>query len=134
MARYKVPQNIDLQDKIFGPLTLFQFLYVLGGGMIFYVFFKNQQTILMIFVGIPAFLIGIALAFIKVNDQPFTKFIVSFVSFSLGVKKRIWRKTGQTATAEITPDKEVKKVKAPTKNLSVNDINQIAQILDNKKF
>lgn len=134
MARYKVPQNIDLQDKIFGPLTLFQFLYVLAGGMIFYVFFKSQQTILMIFVGIPALLIGIALAFIKVNDQPFTKFIVSYVSFMLGVKKKIWRKTGQTATAEITPDKTIKKTKTPVKSLSANDIAQIAKMLDNKKY
>ena len=102
--------------------------------MIFYVFFKSQQTILMIFVGIPALLVGIAFAFIKVNDQPFTKFIVSYVGYMLGVKKKIWRKSGQTATAEITPDKAIKKTKALGKSLSPSDIAQIAKMLDNKKY
>jgi hypothetical protein len=44
MKQFHVPQFIEVEDKIFGPLTLKQFLYVIGGaGIVFimYAFLRN---------------------------------------------------------------------------------------------
>ena len=38
--QYKIPQNIDVEDKILGPFTLKQFLYIMVGGILIYVFFN----------------------------------------------------------------------------------------------
>lgn len=129
--QYKVPQNIDLADKIFGPLTLFQFLYLLAGGMILYVFIKAQMIILAVLVGGPALLIALAFAFVKINNQPFSKFVFSFISYSLGEKKRLWRKGGQTTEPEIILTGETaKKQPAKTQRLNPADFAKLANVLD----
>ena len=41
--QFQVPQGIDMEDKIVGPLTLIQFLYLLVGGVIDYLLFLNLK-------------------------------------------------------------------------------------------
>jgi len=90
--RYKVPQNIDLEDKVIGPLTLKQFIYLLAGGMIDYIFYKSIQHwsvwLLMIIVS----LIVLTFAFVKVQEQDFSYFLSSFFNFLLSPKTYVWHK------------------------------------------
>ena len=76
--QYKVPQNIDIQDKIFGPFTLAQFLYMLGGGAIIYILFAalgSTNFTLFVVVSLPIALLTIALVLVKVNDRSFLTFV-----------------------------------------------------------
>ena len=58
--RYQVPQFIDVEDKIFGPLTLKQFLYVAGGSGFSFIIWSILPTYLAIPIALPilGFFIG----------------------------------------------------------------------------
>jgi hypothetical protein len=94
--RYNVPQFIDIEDKIFGPLTFKEAIFsaggVAGGFAIFYILGKISTEIPIIFkltVAAPIVALGLALAFIKINKRPFIFFMESFFKYTLGSKRYI---------------------------------------------
>ncbi len=68
--QYKVPQFIDVEDKIFGPLTFKQFLYLGGAGGISLIFITLLPLWLAIPLMLPFAALGGGLAFYKVDDRP----------------------------------------------------------------
>ena len=90
--RFEVPQFIEIEDKIFGPLTWRQFVYV-GGGVGFGVtLFLIASFPLFLFLGLPVALLAGALAFYPVNNRPFSFFLQSMVNYVGGTKLYIWRR------------------------------------------
>lgn len=91
--RFQVPQFIEIEDKIFGPLTLKQFIYLAGGGGISYVVYSiiPYFTFALFFI-IPIMLFSVALAFYKFNGKPFIFVVESAVKFTLGNKLYLWQK------------------------------------------
>ena len=70
--RFEVPQFIEIEDKIFGPLTWRQFLYLGGGvGMSVVMFFTLPFLAFVIF-GLPLAILSGALAFYPINNRPFS--------------------------------------------------------------
>ncbi len=100
--RYQVPQFIEVEDKIFGPLTFKQFVYIVGGGGMAFVFYK----FLNFFIAIPFIAaslgLGFALAFYKVNGKPFINVMESAFRYSLGNKLYIWHKTDRKVESKTT--------------------------------
>jgi hypothetical protein len=91
--QYQVPQFIEIEDKIFGPLTFKQFLYVGGGAAIGFIFWMTTPKIIAIIIGAPLVGFFMAAAFYKVNGRPFLMFIEGAVRYALSSKLYIWRKT-----------------------------------------
>jgi hypothetical protein len=89
--QFQVPQFIDIEDKIVGPLTLKQFLYLAAGfGIIFILYFYIKFIIwLMLSAIIGAF--AIALAFLKINGQAFPKIVTNAIKFYLRPQIYIWQ-------------------------------------------
>ena len=88
--RFEVPQFIDIEDKIFGPLTWKQFLYLGGGvGMGVVLFFINK--IVFLFIGLPLAILAGALAFYPVNNRPFSFFLEAIFNYLKGSKLYLWR-------------------------------------------
>lgn len=90
--RYQVPQFIEIESKIIGPLTIKQFIYLAGGAGMAFIFY----TILPLYIGI-FFIAGIvvlspALAFYKVNNKPFIDFLESAFIYYTKSKLYIWKK------------------------------------------
>ncbi len=90
--RFQVPQYIEVEDKIFGPLTFKQFIYVAGAIGIAVVFFSLLPKFVAILLSIPVVALGAALAFFKVNDRPFTLIMEDFFKFYIGSRLYIWKK------------------------------------------
>src|SRR3990167_11407256 len=90
--RFQVPQFIEVEDKIFGPLTFKQFIYVAGGVGVFVILLIVLPTFLAILIGLPIVIFGAALAFYKVNDKPFINLVEAFFKFHTTNKLYIWRK------------------------------------------
>ena len=90
--QFKVPQFIDMEDKIVGPLTLKQFAYILGaGGFSFLLWtFIPIKIIAVIFI-IPVGGFFLALAFVKINDRPFMDTVESAFSYYTNSKIYTWR-------------------------------------------
>ncbi|MDZ4248276.1 MAG: PrgI family protein [Patescibacteria group bacterium] len=94
-ASYKIPQNVELEDKIIGPFTLRQFLYLLGGGLVTFVSFSTVYTASQAAFFVIAFFTWTfvtAFVFIKPYDQSFLKFITSFINFSTRPSRRAWKR------------------------------------------
>lgn len=93
--RFEVPQFIDIEDKIFGPLTWRQFLYLGGGVGMGVVLFFVANIIVFILVGLPLAVLAGALAFYPVNNRPFSFFLEAIVNYFQGTKLYLWRQKEQ---------------------------------------
>lgn len=90
--RFQVPQFIEVEDKIFGPLTFKQFIYVGGGAGIAAVLFILLPNLLAFFISAPIVIFALALAFFKVNEKPFIHVVEAFFKYTFGSKLYIWKK------------------------------------------
>src|SRR3954470_17813630 len=88
--QFQVPQFIEVEDKIFGPLTFKQFIYVLGGLGAAYILWR----VLPIYVAAPFILVvgglAAALAFFQFNGRPFILGLESAFYFFFGSKLYLW--------------------------------------------
>ena len=90
--RFQVPQFIEVEDKLFGPLTFKQFIYVAGAVGICVVLFTLLPTFIAILLSVPIAVFGAALAFYKVNDRPFVNVVEDFFHYSTAAKLYVWKK------------------------------------------
>jgi len=95
MAQYQVPQFIEIEDKIFGPLTLKQFLYLAGGGGLCLMFFTLLPIWLAVPLMIPVLVLAAALAFYQINGRPFIHSMEHAFGYFFGSKLYLWRQREQ---------------------------------------
>lgn len=102
--QYQVPQFIEIEDKIFGPLTLKQFLYLAGGGGLCLLFFTLLPLYFAVLCMLPVIALSLALAFYKVNDRPFIVVIEHAVGYFFGHKLYLWKqRVGPSAEQKAAP-------------------------------
>src|SRR6185436_10842825 len=101
---FQVPQFIEIEDKIFGPLTFKQFVYLAGGaGIAFMEWVYIPYHIIALFFVIPTATFALALAFYKVNQRPFIAIVESAFKYSLTRKLYIWKRTEKPAQVAPNP-------------------------------
>ena len=90
--RFQVPQFIEVEDKIFGPLTIKQFIYLLGGGgACFIVYSFVGSLFISIILCLPIIALTLALAFYKINNKPFINVVEAAFNYYSGNKLYIWK-------------------------------------------
>ncbi len=102
--RFQVPQFIDVEDKIFGPLTIKQFIYLLGGAgisFIIYTFIKNIVIDAILIVPVIGF--ALALAFYKINNKPFINVVEAAFNYYFNNKLYIWKKVDKPIVSKAAP-------------------------------
>ncbi|MCF6276257.1 MAG: PrgI family protein [Candidatus Magasanikbacteria bacterium] len=90
--QFVVPQFIDVEDKIFGPVTTRQFLILLVTALILFIIFKLADIVLF---GLLTLLLGgfsLVVAFVKVNGQAFHYFILNIFQTLKKPGLRVWKK------------------------------------------
>lgn len=102
--RFQTPQFIEIEDKIVGPLTIKQFVYLAGGaGMCFALYRFLPLFIAIIFI-VPVVALALALAFYRINNKPFITVLEAMVKFITNSRLYIWKKEERNATtAPTTP-------------------------------
>lgn len=117
--QFQVPQFIDIEDKIMGPLTLKQFLYLAGAGGFSFILFFSLQTWLWIGVTIIMGITAATFAFVKYNGQPMPKVFASAIKFLWLPKFYLWRYTAPKNSLPTIPSLPKKEgvTKNPLKNL-----------------
>ncbi len=100
--RFEVPQFIEIEDKIIGPLTWKQFVYLAGGAGILVIMYLTLPFIFTIMFGLPLGALSASLAFQKVNNRPFSSFLESSVGYFTKNKLYLWRKEEAQAIIEKT--------------------------------
>lgn len=128
MAVYKVPQNVEADDKLIGPFSFRQFIYliivVLAGVAAWGL---AQLFIGLVIIPLPIIVFFGALALPLRKDQPMEVYLAAIVSFQLKPRKRLWDPDGVDSMIEITAPRTV----APTltKTISQADAEQRIQYL-----
>src|ERR1700753_1601510 len=88
--QFQVPQFIEVEDKIFGPLTFKQFVYILGGLGASYMAWR----VLPLFIAGPVILAvaggAASLAFLEYNGRPFIVSVESAFYFFVHPKLYLW--------------------------------------------
>lgn len=102
---YQVPQFIEVEDKIIGPLTLRQFIYVAGAAGLCVVFITYLNIVIALLLSIPTVALAAALAFYKVNGKPFIELLEAGFNYYTGAKFFLWKHqepkdAGKNAAAE----------------------------------
>jgi len=107
MDQFTVPQFIEHEPKIVGPLTFKQFIYIGVAGAICFVFYFTTPFFIFVLATIVIMLGGFALAFLKSGGRSLPIVLKNFFSFSVAPKMYLWKqKTG-------LPPKIVKTAPAP---------------------
>ena len=136
--RFQVPQFIEIEDKIFGPLTLKQFIYLAGAGGVLFILLRIFPVVIAVFIAIPVVALAAALAFYKINKRPFVLVLESAFKYMLSNRLYIWKsKDIKKIIAEknkaggIISSKAESEVSIP--KLSGNKLKDIAWSLDIKE-
>ena len=89
---YQVPQFIEVEDKIVGPLSLKQFIYLAGGAGFAVLTFFYLPFLLWVIFAAPVVALALALAFYKMNGKPFIEILEAAFSYYISGKLFLWRK------------------------------------------
>ncbi len=129
--RFQIPQFIDVEDKIFGPFTLKQFIYLAGGASVAVVCVTFFGLFFGLLLASPIVILALALAFYRINNRPFIDIVESAFKYFLGEKLYIWKKTKpEEETAQV---KETKYSSLVVPNLSKSKLRDLNWQLDVKK-
>lgn len=132
--QFKVPQFLDIEDKIFGPFTFKQFVYLAGGAGIAYFLFKALGLLVGL---IPiAIVVGLALAlaFYRPNNKPFVDLVEASFRYLIQNKLYIWqqRKVKKQIKKEELPKLQKEENETEVNRSRIKDLSWSLDVLDNK--
>jgi len=132
--QFKVPQNIDMQDRILGPLTMVQFIYAVIGGGICYAIFSTVPKPFSFVLITPITLFVAALIFLKINERPFLDFLISLSAFMTAPKNRVWHHdVASNLSVEVYQSKSTNQNNnIQTKQFSHEQLQEMAKRIDQK--
>jgi hypothetical protein len=129
--KFQIPQFIEVEDKIFGPFTLKQFIYLAGGASIAVASVLMFGTFLGLLIAAPIVAAALALAFYKINNRPFVNFLESAFHYAAKDKLYIWKKEEPKEGDEVEAEKKYSSIVVP--NLSESKLKDMNWELDVKK-
>lgn len=92
MNQFIVPQFIDVEPKILGPLSVRQFVLSVTGGVIVFLSFKYADFTFFLFMTVVIAGIVFLFGFLKVNGAPFHVFLLNLLTNFRKPKLRVWNK------------------------------------------
>ena len=132
--QYQVPQFVNLEDRIIGPLTLKQFLYLAFAGALLFVFWFLFAFYIWIIIAMPIVALAAAFAFLKINDRPFVYFFLAFLRYFTKPKLYIFSTTPEKMKKEpeIAPQPELASAKtaAGEEKITHSKLKELALKLD----
>lgn len=92
MRQFQVPQFITIEDKVIGPFTIKQFLYLAAGAALVGVTYYFFQLIVVIPVAVIVGSLAGSLAFLKINEQPFPAMLKHALMYAARPRLYLWKK------------------------------------------
>jgi len=129
--QFKVPQFLDIEDKIFGPFTFREFVYLAGGAGLCFVLYKLLGLFLAL---IPMFAVAgfsVMLVYYRPNNKPFINMIEAGFKYFMQNRLYIWKKVKEEKGGKGKPAEEKGEIKLPQINrLSGSKLRDLAWSLD----
>ncbi|MEK7159304.1 MAG: PrgI family protein [Patescibacteria group bacterium] len=101
MQQFLVPQFIDVEDKIIGPITVRQFVLMLAAMLIVFIFYKLFSFVYFILFSVILIAVFAILAFARVNGRPIHFFLLNFLQTIKRSKLRIWNREAYVRTVKL---------------------------------
>ena len=102
--QFQVPQFIEVEDKIFGPLTFKQFIYLAGGAGISFTLYTMLPSFISYILIAGVIGLSLALAFYTKNNKPFINVLEYAFKYWLSSKLYIWKKEPKKNKKKIEKD------------------------------
>ncbi len=137
MAQYKVPQDVEADDKLLGPFTFRQFVYLMiMGGFIGVAFALFQIFPLLALLAVPFIIFFGALALPLKRDQPMETYLAAVVSYHLKPNRRFWNPGQRESVIEITAPKKVETPRARdlSEEEAGNRLSFLANVIDTEGY
>jgi len=101
--QFKVPQYIEVEDKIFGPFTIKQFVYLAGGGGLAFLAWKVLPFFFAVLIIVPIGILTWALAFFPKDKygRPFVDVLEAAFGYATRAKLYTWKKEKRKAVSEV---------------------------------
>ncbi|MBP6912446.1 MAG: PrgI family protein [Candidatus Pacebacteria bacterium] len=136
--RFEVPKFIEFEDKIFGPFTWKQFLYLCGGaGSLLIAQHFIKDIFWSIIVTSPIIATALALTFYKVNGQNFSIILKASIQYFFRQKLYVWKaakpekKKPESAIAKPVTNESESSATA-RKEARIDDVSWGLDVLDRK--
>ena len=131
--QFQVPQFIEVEDKIFGPLTFKQFIYIAGAGGLAFIAWRALPLFVSVFVIIFVGGLGTALALFEWNGRPFILALESGFYYFFGPKLYLWSHQRKQVRAKqaAAQSQTISEVYVP--HLSESKLHDLAWSLDIKE-
>ena len=133
VQQFVVPQFIDVEDKIFGPITTRQFIILLVGAFILFIEYKILDFTLFVLLGVITLVVFGILAFFKINGMPVHYFLLNFTQSFKRPKVRIWQKDINEQELKLNLHRPVMVTKAVTAlkpPLEKSKLTQLGMLVD----
>ena len=133
MATYKVPQDVEADDKLIGPFSFRQFIYLIIVAMAIALAWGLAQLFVgLAIIPIPIIIFFGVLALPLRKDQPMEIYMAAMVSFYLKPRQRLWDPEGVETLIEISAPKtvEVQRVKDLSQTEAAQRLSYLANIVD----
>ncbi|MDB5187348.1 MAG: uncharacterized protein JWM07_820 [Candidatus Saccharibacteria bacterium] len=133
MAVYKVPQDVEADDKLIGPFSFRQFIYLIIVAIAIAIAWGLSRLFIgLAIIPLPIILFFGALALPLRKDQPMEIYLAAVVSFYIKPRKRLWQADGIQSLVEITAPKvvEVQRMKNLSQSEAERRLSYLADIVD----
>lgn len=90
MQQFTVPQFIDVEDKIIGPITARQFIIFLVAAILMAISYRLFDFTLFATFSTIVFLLAVLLGFVKINGRPFHLFLLNLIQTWRRPNIRVW--------------------------------------------
>jgi len=128
--RFEVPQFIEIEDKIFGPFTFQQFVYLAGAAGLSFVFYATFPFFIAVILIAPIAVFGAALAFYKHNNRPFITLLESMFGYFTKGRLYIWKKRQKKVEDEMNEFADIPQAPMYVPKLSDSKLKDLAWSLD----
>jgi len=132
MTTFNIPQFLDTEDKVVGPLTAKQLGWIVAACAIFFLIYLFFGKTGLLVLGIPILAIFGGLAFYKPNGRPLTSYASSVISFFTHPKMYMWRRLpDEQISIKRVPPKKSEEI-LEKKQLTEDRIRDISELLDRR--
>jgi len=131
---FQVPQFIEVEDKVVGPLTFKQFIYLAGGAGLAFVFYAMLGWYLGMVPIILVLAFSFALAFYKINDRPFIYMAEAYIRYLASNKLYIWKKNLHQPTIKKSSGPNEGALKTSRPDLPHNKLHELSWNLNVKEI
>ncbi len=132
MQQFTVPQFIDVEDKVIGPITVRQFIIIMAAGALIAICWKLFYFNTFLVVALLIIFITIVVAFAKVNGVHFHIFFINFLITMFKSNVRVWNNSFGKESLRIETEKVApsEKNKLPEKSFNSSRLTELSLIVD----